>query len=265
MSINYCIAKDKHAKGIQQLISSPLGDKWSIRTHCEPSLHDALACEGHRQHSVIAHDKSTILGHGARIVRRVLYQGKIVNLGYLSYLRKASTLNGINGVQTIQKCMKLLRKQRGNDECTFDLTSIMSDNLSAIDFLTRNGINMPHYKQCSTYHSFIIASQPMRIKKNSEHISIDCLCDFVNAAHKDYLLAPHCSPEGFQIPSLAQSTRVHCTDEHQRLTACAILWDQRSVKQHSIAQIPVGIKVLRPLINTVRHCRSLPHIPKLNT
>lgn len=251
--------------------ASPMDGLISVALTREPDTRLAAAVEGIRHHTVLVRsaDDGELLGMGTRSIRPQYYQGKAVEIGYLSQLRAG---RGKVGLKRLRAGYAHLAATHHPDELPFDLTTIVADNAPARVLLERRLPGLPHYERLSEIQTLVLSTRaawlrPRRYKRHpairqARPEDLERIAFFLQRTLRRYAFAPRWTARDLRRRCLGLEIEDFLVlDDGYTLRACGACWDQRGFKQVVIRGYRPWLGVLRPLANVGLGLVGQPQLP----
>jgi len=249
------LATPADASGIQALLRQPQGADWKIATTYEPDLATGLLCLGQAT-TVVVEDDHGVAACGVRAVRDVWWQGAPSRLGYLALLRCAPRVSPWHRVRLLGGCLRLLRAQRQPDELSWDLTSIMAGNASALRLFTRGLRDLPTYRPIADFMVRVI-SPDRYARKPGPDVRPAQAADLPQITA---LLAPLASEALLSRPLMTDPAGWWVATD-----ATAFFSDVRHLRHVIVHGYPPSIEWLQWPISEVRRLAGYTPLPRLGT
>ncbi len=133
------------------------GGSHGITLSREPSYFDALSVEGSSNDVIAVKDSSRIVAVATRSEKLCFVNGRPTMLGYLSNLRIAPEFR--RGA-ILAKGFRFLKELHQAGQAKLYLTTVVSDNLAALDLLTSQRAGLPSYKPAGKLITYLIGRIP---------------------------------------------------------------------------------------------------------
>ncbi len=256
--------------GIRRLLrEQALGGRVRISLEREPSVRFAAGIEGERHHAVVARDRATgcVVGLGSRAVRRVWINGEPARMGYLGQLRRAPALEG--RLQLLAAGFAELEKTRRPDELSYDLTSIIADNIAARRLLEYGLPGLPVYRPLGEFTTLMLAGRrrsgrwPAGVQRGYDEL-LPAIADCLQRNLRRYQFAPVWSVEDLRSAVRTRDLRPEdffVVLDGSRVIACLARWDQRGFKQAVVRGYAPRLKRWRPVVNAALWLTRRPRLP----
>src|SRR5262245_19909881 len=144
------------------LASTPMPGAVTVSFRREPSFFEAPAVDGEFSQTVVARDceEACIAGFGTRSVRQRYVNGVPTAIGYLSGLR---LLPRYRNQGLLARGFRFFEQLHQDGRAQLYLTTIASDNSTALGVLTSGRAGLPRYHFAGVYHTAVI---PLHRGKN---------------------------------------------------------------------------------------------------
>lgn len=264
MTITFSIAERRHDQAIRALLQLPVDGSVRVAMTREPSAFYGDQAEGIRKTTMIAEDgHGTVLGLGARAVRQVYIDGRLVDLGYLHQFRRSDTRLTL---RRLRRGFQALCKTRREDEWPTDYTTITADNLEARRLLEKGLPGLPQYLPEAPLQTYIIAAGRHRPRATDKAVHVDTgnqlyqaeLQRLIDGWQCNHDLASPWLPDNPLYPRIGDFV---LGKSHDALQYCCALWDQRAFRQLQIAGYRRGVGHTRFVTNLILYARRMPLLP----
>ncbi|MDB5330830.1 MAG: hypothetical protein JWP03_1981 [Phycisphaerales bacterium] len=280
--IRFTIASAAHDAGIRRLLrDNPMRGQISVSMERESSYFGVARIEGPAHRTIVALDEGRVICAGGVSVRERFINGRPMAVGYLGGLRLDRSCRGRASV--IRRGYELLRTLHEQGGPPIYFTSIVADNLPARRLLERGLPGMPTYRFLGEFVTLIIragssralfnSSEPaqrelrdagLRLAHGSDE-NLPAIVELLNRDQAKYQFAPMWSIESLRSPACcpglkAEDFRMAFAPDGTA-SACAAIWDQRSVKQTVIRDYSPALRRLRPLLNVGAAILGRPRLP----
>lgn len=131
------------------------GGSNELRLVREPNFFSALEVEGLRNDVIVAYDNENPIALVTRSEKNCFVNGKEVSLGYLSDARVESKYQKS---PVLYRGFRLLKSLHNQGSSSIYLTTIMADNLVALDVFTSRRAGLPSYSYFGDYFTYVIQS-----------------------------------------------------------------------------------------------------------
>lgn len=248
----------------------------SLGLECEPSFFDAFSIEGYRGQILVAREPHSgrIVGMGARSVRSVNVNGRVMNVGYLSHLRIDSEHRRRSRLRTAG--FALARALRREDEAPFDLTCILADNLPARRLFAAapRVRGLPNYVEYDRLVTLAIATRRGARQSGLSAIKIEAgsikwlgeIVACLNRNNRRFQFASCWTIEDLLSKERSRGLRpedFHIALESGRVVGVVARWDQRTFKQLVVRDYAPGLRRWRTLVNCLSPLTRLPPLPAI--
>lgn len=232
----------------------------------EPNFFDSLQVMARKNEVVVARNSdNNIVGYAVRSIKSVYINGALSNVGYLSNLR---LLNKYRGNSVLARGFKYLNHLHQDNQCSFYLTTIMSDNKIATDVLLSGRAGLPAYKHWGKFRTYLINDTRQSTPISNFDVDLakttdtDELISFLQAEGKKKQFFPH-----YEKNDLAQKNgllrdlahqSILVAKQHEKIVGTLALWDQRSFKQILVNGYHPVLQLIKPLYNFYLKLRNRP-------
>ena len=248
-------ALDGDAAGIARLLARPTGGAVRLATIAAA---DAPVDGDVRHHALVVRAADgTVLGHGARTVRRLWLGGERRWVGYLHGLRRDEHLAGSG--RALARGLQQLLATHADDEADHDLTAILGANVRAQRVLERLP-GAPPYHLLGEYRTVVLrapAAARWLPPRGSEiasgaQVSPAALQDLVDASAADYapVVDVATDPESWWVAMTAG-----------RIVGALRCWDRRRQQCTLVAGYSPWLAAMRPLANLALAAGRRPGLP----
>lgn len=253
------------------LRETPMEGHVKLSFEQDPNYFEAQNIEGDRHITLLVkeNDTNSIIGMGSRSIKRVYINGKIHRIGYLSKLRARS---GKRAIQCLIEGFSEFKKIRQTDELSFDMTSIIDDNLVARNLLEKGHSKLPSYKFLTNYSTYLIPTKKKMKKQasiNSDQVSdLKEIARCLQRNNSRYQFATNWTEEDLSDNNLCRELKPNdfiLLKKNNKVTACAAIWDQRKFKQSIVKEYKHSIGILKPIINIALSLFRYPSMPAPNS
>jgi hypothetical protein len=220
----------------------------------------ANAIDGIRHTGIVARSRDgRLVACAMRVTKTVVCRGKPARLGYLGSLRAARP--GTAGAM-VRHGFALAGSLREEDELSFDLTSIGSDNAAALRLLTSGARGLPRYLPWAEYET-VLLPVPRRIAHQSPAGPSDfhptrAVVAALESQAKRSVLAEHWTHERLDDARRMAGFR-HWLDQDD---AVAGLWDLSAHKQARVLGYRSGLNIMRRALGFLPGFSGLPAVGK---
>ncbi len=270
-TLDFSLARAEDEADLRALLRQQALPGWiNISFEREPEFFAAAAIEGEDAQVLIAREQQSrsLAGFCSRAVRRVFVNAQTQQLGYLGQFRSVkSWQNGYRTYRALSKGFATVAAQlHQQHELAFDITSILSDNLSAKRLLEADLPGMPHYQHYSGFNTLIYRSGGRGYKKNHPQIKLgselglSAISQFLQDNYRHYQFSPVWDLPALQSAGLSADNFLLFCDA-QKIIACIAIWDQRHYKQAIVRGYKNPLAFFRPLINAFSPVFGLPYMP----
>jgi hypothetical protein len=259
------------------LRENPMPGDISLSFEREPNYFTAAQVEASDHQIVVAKDleANRIVGLGARSIRPLYVNGRVVHLGYLSQFRADQNYRAMR--RSFIKAWGLLKEPHLDGKSSYYYASIVEDNLPARRFLTRGLPGMPKYNEYGRMHTLAIYSR--RKKRNitpldglkigrGNEVKQTAILDCLQRNLSRYQFAPHWDESLLFHPSHTPGLipgDFFVVLNGENVVGCAALWDQGEFKQTVVRGYSKRIIYFRWLINMAARIFGRPILPAVNT
>jgi len=266
---------DAHLRQI--LRSNPMAGEISMTFEREPNYFVAARVEAPDHQIVVGVDLdiNRVVGMGARSMRPLYINGKVVTFGYLSQFRIDQNYRAMR--KHLVQAWQLLKKLHQDGKTPFYYTSIIEDNIPARKLLTRGLPGLPKYTEYGRMHTLVLYSRRRkpaipspngRILARGSEDTKDAIIACLQRNLSRYQFAPHWD-------NTLLFTETHTPDlfpedffiiqEGASVKATAALWDQSAFKQSVIRGYSKRLQNFRWLVNLVAWATGKPTLPPVNS
>jgi len=266
--------------GIRALLrSSPMPGRIRLTLEREPAFDPAISAGADRTHTFVHRDPATgrILGLAQRSVSRVWLDGRPRLLGYLTLLRCAPELRIT--AELLRAGFAACESTRREDELSFDLTSILEENVRARRLLERGLPGLPVYRRLCRFVTLTldVGSALRRCgghRASELEIRRACagdaraLAGFLADAQARHPLSDVWTEQDLLVEG--RRWNLAPEDFHLALRAgviagCLALWDQRPFKQTVVRGYSPGLALARTFFNPVAGVLGRARLPSAGT
>lgn len=217
-------------------------------------------CEGQHyfgdEQAFLAEEQQESVGCYQLTTHQGFINGKLGSLGYLNSLRVAQAYR--HKIRVIKAGFEHLQQHMALP--TYCYTSIASDNLEARRLLEKGINGLPHYEYLGELCTLVISKRRGKATNCWQRADAKAWLDFYQQQACQYQLAPHISEPWLTGSTL---TPLACVN-HEKIVACAILWQQQAFKQVKVTRYHPAIKAFRKLYNLYSDLAKRPCLPKVN-
>jgi len=183
-----------------------------------------------------------IIGVGGCVLRRAHVNGRVEQTGYLTGLKLLEEYRGRN--DSFREAYSLIRRETA-DACKLYVTTILSENTTAIKFLEKKRKGLPPYRFIGEYTVFCMGTRGssgppkgLRFVRGGDGIA---------AFYREHLPRFNLSPVWGSLYGLGQEDFYTLrTGGGEILAACAV-WNQQSYKQYTVTRYGGVYKLLEKL------------------
>ncbi len=230
----------------------------------EPSFFDSL--DVHGETTVVAGEgDGEILGFGLRSVDRHYIEGSEQRVGYLGNLRMRPDSRDVRGLRL---GWKLFAEIHENDPVDLYFTTIQESNELARKVLESGRFKIPPYHQVSTINSFVFSPRSPRKVRVAETLRGDAvgageIARFMEREGARRNFFPVFEAGDFGSPRMRglELRDVHVAVDGSTILGMLAPWKQTSFKQVRVTGYPLGMRLTKPLVNTLGYLLRRPYIP----
>lgn len=278
--VRFALATDSDDAALRRLLrDNPMSGDISLSLEREPNYFAAAKLEGDVHRTIAAYENGRIICAGNVSTCERFVNGVPVRIGYLGGLRLDSSSR--NRISILRRGFEFFHQLHQENGPPLYLTSIASDNLPARRLFERGIRGMPTYHFLGEFVSLAIACKgrrlfrtlaPTRSPSNSG-LKVVCgldslessLFDLMNNINRNYQFSPVWSMKRiqscFRYSNLgAEDYCIVVTPQHTP-TACAAIWDQRSIKQVVVRGYAPYLRSIRPVLNAAAKFLGRPQLP----
>jgi len=221
---------------------------------------------------VVDREKASIVGVASRAIRYAYVDGIKSKIGYLSNLRgKKEVRNAL----LLARGYKFLKKLHADNEVSFYISTIFSDNSVAQNILTSQRAGLPIYQDrgkittgfislmgCHKFHT----PQVVRFSESTQ--SIEEVVKFINCYNARFQYAPHYTVEDFvgKNKLVGFSTdELYLYIKEGKIVGVMGAWNQTSFKQVKVNGYSKTYQYLRPLYNLYSKLKGVPPLPPVGS
>jgi len=259
------------------LRENPISGDISLTFEREPNYFVAARVEASDHQIIVAKDLDTrrIVGMGARSIRPLYVNGRVVQLGYLSQFRVDQNYRYVR--EGYKEAWGLFNELHQDGKSPYYYTSIIEDNLPARRFLTRGLPGMPVYNEYARMHTLALYSlkrkndiTPMaglKIERGNE-VNQSAIFDCLQRNQSRYQFTPQWNGSLLfhpsHTPGLTPGNFI-VASRRETVVGCAALWDQGGFKQTVVSGYSNRVIYFRWLINIGARVFGRPILPSVNT
>lgn len=254
------------------LRENPMEGDISLAMEREPSFFLACDIEGDRHDVRVAREPSgRLAAFCTRSVRTRYVDGRPLRLGYLGQLRLDRPYRARPGLfkEGVREMGALPRE----GELSWDITSIVADNLAARRMLTAGLPWMPRYRPVADLSSLVMVTRPglptpgLWVRKASADL-MDDLTLWMDLQQRQYQFAcrwdlsrlgddePPPDLTGLRPADFLLAVR------GDDLVGVVALWDQRPFRQNRVTGYGPRLRRLRPFANLLAPVAGWPRLPR---
>jgi len=238
----------------------------------DPDFFRSIEVEGENVQVVLGRDlkEEKIIGFGIRAVRRLFVNGAETPVGYLSNLR---LLPEYRNRTMLARGFKFFRDLHNDGRVSIYLTSIVEDNLTALETLTSGKAGLPKYNDFGRFNTKMIGlrkKKPCKITgidvRRGEKKSLEKICNFLYNTGRAKQFFPVYCPEDFLndfglLRGLSE-TDLFFAEKKGELLGVAAFWDQTLFKQTQVSGYSNMMKIFRVPWNVLSFICDRPPLPR---
>jgi hypothetical protein len=252
--------------------SNPMEGQIKMTFQREPNYFRAAGIGSKFNQTIVACDDATndIVAMGSRSVKPVFINGKVENIGYLSSLRIKENYRR-NSI--LARGYKFLKELHKDGKTKYYLSTILQNNTTALNILTKGRGDLPIYHNIGTYYTYIITTGKKKRKIN-RNISIskgastsqeEIIC-YLHRRGKEKQFFPYITKDDFNHEnSYLKNLNIndfYIAKKNNKIVGLLARWDQSPYKQITITDYNKKISILKPFYNSVANILSYPRLPE---
>lgn len=217
-----------------------------------------------------AADSNDLVGLCEKTVRSTYVDGEVRPLPYLGALRVRPAYR--NRISILRRGFEAVRTLLHDPrDLPFSLTSIASDNKSALRLLCAGLKGLPTYSFAGELSTFAMRTSARRIADcvtRGSDLDLPEIAALLHENNRGYQFAAHWPLNDLRF--LAERCLLRPSDfliirRNGAITACAALWDQSHEKQTIVAGYAPTLGRLRPIANAFGRMSGAPNLPTPGT
>lgn len=239
------------------------GDYQLVYTR-RPSVYESINKDSDKFAIIVGRNKNNnqICGMGICSVNKMLINGKIENVGYLSGFRKKQNIGG-----DIIRIYRMFNDYCKENNVKYTYTTILEDNLHAQKMLTKKRKSMPDYIKIADYTVNIFKSNLKYKSDNScekaKESDFETLKIFIEKESKNQTFFPYIDLNK-EFFGLNYKDFYLLKNSEGQILACGILWNQTNYKQLIVKHYSIKYKIILHLSNWILKLINFPVLPKEN-
>lgn len=269
--ITFELAKDFDDEALQKIIvNNPMDGEIQISFQRRPSYFYAEEVKGKFYQIIVAKDNQNIIATGTRSIRPLFINGKVIDVGYLSDLRINKSYRNKT---TLAKGYQYLYKLHQDKKVSIYITTIIEDNIEAINILTSKRVNLPAYHDIGRYCTMAISL--FRKKKGLLNPDFEIVrgCNALLREIVDCMQRNGQKRQFYPFYTIDDFTSLRDFDIHNfyvavknnKVIGVLARWDQRSFKQNIVTGYKGKIKIIKPFYNLGAYLFGFSKLPQIGT
>ncbi len=247
----------------------PMPGRIRLSSCCRPSFFAALRVEGSDPVVCVIEDGGEIAGVGAATFRKVFFNGRVATLRYLSALRG---LPRIRGSLALARSFARMRTELRDHPADLTLSSILTDNETALRVLTSGRAGMPPYQAVADCLTRVVAVNRAGKMKPASTIRIEAGADageivgFLNQHGAMRNFFPVCTAADLgggpdsTLPGLSANDFMVARSGADVRGVLAV-WNVMPFRQTRVASYSAALRFARPFINPAARLLGRPPLP----
>ncbi|HAZ14033.1 MAG: hypothetical protein A2X86_17155 [Bdellovibrionales bacterium GWA2_49_15] len=263
------------------LHNNPMPGRVSVALERNPNFFFGAGIEGETHQTLVARttDQNRIMAVGSRSVRMMWVDGQQRSIGYLGQLRIDHEFRSrgkfiIHGYQHMHELHDNMQKTESRAD--FYISTIVSDNKTAMRILGNNVKGMPKYRRYGELSSFLLPIGPRlsscsttgRVNiRQAVQADLTSILECLQRNNQRFQFAPVWTRENFSNPVRTHGLRVEdfILAEKAPGEICGVmaLWDQTAFKQTVIcgySNVMDGMAKISRKLGELFHTPSLPKV-----
>lgn len=247
------------------LENTPMPGAISLACACRPSFFAALRVEGDRPVVAVAEDADGIVGMGAVTRRKIYLNGAPAVMGYLSNLRVARRARGSPATA---RGFDMLRRELAACPADMNITSILDDNIAAIQLLGRRRAALPVYDRWQGCVTRVITTRGGSLSGcSTAEPDADEIAAFFAAHGPRRNGFPVCragdlnGADDSPFPGLTVGDFHVMRDSSGELAGVLACWDTRRYRQIQVVGYAPKLRLVRPCFNMLAGALGMPRLP----
>ena len=274
--LDFILATPENEAHIRQLLrENPLAGDLHVALEREPDAFYAAGISGDRSDLLLVYRTTggRLLGTAGRFELDVFINGTPTRLGYLGELRFEGGLKARRSL--LLEGYREMRRLHEAGSVPYYLTTIIESNTSTRRLLEAGLADMPTYRPLETLVTFTIPvaagarrRSVLPIADSANDRDLPAIADRLAHYGAGYQFFPEWREDVLRNPArcrgLDAKDFVVCRD-HERVTGCVALWDQRAFKQTVVTGYARKLARMRPAFNVVAPLMRRPRLPTPGT
>ncbi len=257
--------------GIRRLLrNTEMSGDIRVRFLQEPRYFAGSSILGNPVDTLVARNRETgdVVGLASRAERNVYVNGHPAIVGYLSSLRIHGDYR--NG-SILARGFRSLRTLHRGGHASYYLTTIIEDNVAAMNVLTSGRAGLPTYRDAGTYMTFVFGKADRRFRafsgiriRSAAPDDLPAVFDFLGRVGSGRQFFPVYAASDFDNGLLRgmQASDVILAFDGKQVVGTIGLWDQRHYRQRTVTGYSPRLAALRPFWNGFACLTGRPTLPR---
>lgn len=269
--LNFALAEPEDDAALR----TRMADDWlhgdiTVSFRREPSFFHGSGVQGKRAQVIKCFDSDTnrLVGMGSRLDNEAYVNGTKQRVGYLGDLRLHP---GYRGGTALARAYRYLRELHVADPLPLYTSMILEENRPALDVLTRSRCGLPAYRDVGRFVTpaiyLDVPKSPIAVDgisfRRANGQDLRQIFDFIAAHAPDKQFAPALALADMHTPRLRGlgADDFYLALRGERIIATIAAWDQTAFRQTCVERYNAGLRLMRPLYNTLSRFTALKPLP----